>query len=121
MSVSAWRHRACQNITTINWNGGQPSDQPLEVLFKRFSENTLDPMFEDYGNFMKSRPESGEGVYLFHGNFFDYSHTFSVETNDPALIERFVQAIRANKATIAYKEAKQERLQEKDEQQRRRR
>lgn len=39
---------------------------------------------------------NAENVYCFSGNFDDYSHVFSIYTNDPETIEKLTSAIRKN-------------------------
>lgn len=103
--------------TTIHANGskwlGQEPDS-IEKLFERLENNTLDPTFEDYGNFAKNR---GAGVVHFWGNFHDVSAVFDIETDDPELVQSLIAAIKANQDTQAYHDAKHaraERLARKD-------
>jgi hypothetical protein len=97
-------------MTTVNWNGskflGQEPDS-IEVLFERLKTYTLDPIFENYGNFVHLRP--GRPTHFF-GNFLYPSHAFSIDTDDQELIERLVAAIKANKQTPAYLRARRARL-----------
>lgn len=120
-------------LTIIESNGSKwagEAPDPIERLLARLEAETLDPMFEEYGNFVsparKAHHERSErtgwkDVYTdagpiypehpnavhFWGNFQTYSHVFSIYTDDPALIERLTAAIRANQATPAYLDAKQ--------------
>lgn len=85
-----------------------------ENIMRDLAQHTLDPVFELYGNFINLDPEwrSEEvkklraGHTLIFGNFLSYSHAFRVLTDDRALINRFSEAIKRNKATPAYQEAR---------------
>ena len=90
-------------MTIVNWNGSGAT-QPLETLFARLQTNTLDPRFEQYGNFVFVLP----GLTRFWGNFYDYSHCFSVESDEPLIVDGLIKAIRKNQQTEAYKAAKDE-------------
>ena len=48
----------------------------------------------------------------FFGNFFAYSHVFSVYTDDAVVIERLITEIKENKATLEYKRARAERAEQ---------
>lgn len=103
-------------MTVVNWNGSGAT-QPLETLFARLQTNTLDPTFERYGNFVFVSP----GLTKFWGNFYDYSHCFSVESDEPLIVEALIKAIRTNQQTEAYKTAKAEildRVQQEQERER---
>lgn len=74
---------------------------------------TLDPVFEEYGNFVykptwidKEVKEKYKGCTAISGNFETYSHAFNVYTDDEELINEFTEAIRKNQATEEYKAAK---------------
>lgn len=107
----------------------------VEHLHARLTRETLDPTFERYGDFCTvperswieawtDHPVHGAsfaaldrspGVALhFHGNFWSYSHAFSLVSDDETVIVPLVTAIRANKATVAYKEARDERQAQDD-------
>jgi len=96
-----------QGETIINWNGGG-TQHPLERLFELLETEPLHPTFEEYGNFAGTDVpgRQGEGFVLFWGNFYNYSHAFSVQSNDAAMIEKLTKLIRDNQATVAYKEAR---------------
>lgn len=121
-------------MLTINANGskwaGQEQDS-ITVLLERLATNTLDPRFEDYGNFiMPARmtrrtvdAHTGEELIedagplypgapdavRFWGNFYDVSAVFSVDTDEGFIIEKLTAAIRANQASEAYARAKVDR------------
>lgn len=108
---------------------GQPNALGIGALLERLGSATLDPTFERYGNFIQhplyhakpsdtpggweddtGRPmyPQSPGAHRFFGNFFDYSHCFSIDTDEPELIEVLTSAIRANQATAAYADAKRQ-------------
>lgn len=103
------------------WAGEEPDG--IEVLMKRLAEETLDPRFEQYGNFMQNHsalqwlygaPEwSCLGMVRFWGNFLTYSHVFQIDTDDEAVIHPLMAAIKANMATPAYRAARIDILREK--------
>ena len=82
------------------WAGQAPAsvDELLDVL----ARETLDPRFEKYGNFILR----DEPPLRFWGNFFNVSHVFSIDTDDPALIDRLTSAIRANQQRPDYQAAR---------------
>lgn len=108
---------------------GNPSSEDantIEKLYRMLETETLDPMFEKYGDFCTPAeraivrsyneedprvavPLSETGSMHFHGNFFSYSCTFSVYTDDEDVIAKLVNLIKENKATLAYKQARDER------------
>ena len=118
--------------TLILYVGSPWSDDrdTLAKLVGMLATETLDPLFEDYGNFCtpaeraiirhyNEDPRSAAFGALsevasvhFWGNFFSYSCVFSVYTDDPDVIETLKVAILANKATVAYKEARDVRKEE---------
>lgn len=101
--------------TKVLWNGskclGEEPD-PLVVLEERLATHALDPCFEHYGDFAMC--DAGDffahhgapGGTLFFGNFLNISASFSVVTNDPAVITRLTDAVRANQARDDYREAR---------------
>jgi hypothetical protein len=89
---------------------GQPED-PIEKLYEVLE--TLDPSFEDYGNFIDEStewlgedPYPGKKVVVFFGNFWKLSHVFNIHTDEPEVIEKLTRLIRANQATPEYAKAK---------------
>lgn len=106
--------------TIIYANGskyaGQDPDD-LETLFGVLATEPLNPLFEHYGDFCEDgghafdtleHNERWRGYWLFHGNFLNVSHVFRVYTNDASVADRLLAAIRANKATDAYQEARRD-------------
>lgn len=89
-------------VTIIHSNGGGLAG-PIEALFDRLETATLDRTFEDerFGGFASIHDERPE-MTAFFGNFFDYSHVFNIETNDPDLIARLTAAIEKNKLRPDY-------------------
>ncbi len=79
------------------WAGEEPDT--LEVLCEVLQSNTLDRTFEGFGNFVLA--DAGEPV-RFWGNFFDVSHVFSIDTDEPEVIERLSGLIRANQQKPEY-------------------
>lgn len=125
-------------MPTITLNNGSPWADPtptIDDLIALLAREPLDPTWENYGNFgdqcsldwieawsddathgeafrALSR-DRGVAVHFF-GNFWDYSHAFSIVSDDEDVIVRLVRAIRANQATIAYKQARDERKAQDD-------
>lgn len=90
----------------VDYNGGDGVEKKayaINVLFPLLEERTLDPMFEDYGNFIIKMPL---GTIVFWGNFYGYSHIFRIETDETYLINKLTDAIRKNQDTMAYKDLK---------------
>jgi hypothetical protein len=108
------------------WNGDAPA--AIAELLEILARTPLDPVFEEYGNFIDTDPQKAvylgqdryentgpiypdmPGAVQFWGNFAELSHVFRIGTNDPAVIETLTAAIRANQATAAYAEAKAQHL-----------
>ena len=99
--------------TIINWIGHNLSDDgSLEGLFQLLAEHPLDRRFEAYGDFLEApvwseptddwAPDGSDGEVHVSGNFLTYSHTFSITTSDPSLIERFRVALELNLARPDY-------------------
>jgi hypothetical protein len=96
-------------MTTDIITNGSGNAQPIETLFARLESDTLDPMFEAYGDFICYEDRIlAAGAVQFWGNFSTYSHVFDVRTDDPDLIERLSSAIRRNQLTVAYKTLRSE-------------
>jgi hypothetical protein len=81
---------------------------PLAYLLARFACDTLDPVFEGYGNFIFGGEGIPEGHTRFWGGFHTFSHVFSVDTDDADLIALLTKTIRDNQASPAYAQAKVE-------------
>lgn len=102
------------------WMGQEPDS--IQELLNTLKEYTLDPSFEQYGNFITVLQESDFlkvndtikeriGKTHFFGNFYNVSHVFNIDTDEPFIIEALTTAIRKNQQTAEYKEAKKERFQ----------
>jgi len=111
-----------------HWAGTPPDD--VETLLDVLAKHTLDPRFEEYGNFITHNPHDSkqnpdyphkssvrwinnnplyaDDVTAFFGNFYDISHVFSIHINVPSVIEKLTRNIRKNQQTDAYKQAKEE-------------
>ncbi len=116
-----------------HWAGEDESD--LEVLYDRLDQTELDPTWEKYGNFIELNPCQGvenpnfmrfvpeeeqtekqwidgprlfdvEPVWHFNGNFYRWSHGFSIYTNVQEVIDTLTTKIRANQQTDTYQAAK---------------
>lgn len=108
-----------------HWAGEEPDS--IEQLLDVLGYEPLDPSFEDYGNFISTELRRaiyiGNGEYVekeliypespsmvrFWGNFYALSHCFQIDTDEPEMIERLTNAIRANQTTSAYVSASKER------------
>ena len=75
-------------------------------FIEKLQKYTLDPRFEQYGNFIYKNPKfpknpemtkKYKGWYCLFGNFFDYSNAFSIYTNDEKLAKKLRRLIRKNK------------------------
>lgn len=92
------------STTTIHANGskwhGQPPD-PLSVLLDVLRREPLDPRFPHArAGFAEN---IAHGAVKFWGNFYELSHCFDVDTDDPVVIALLAEAIRANRESAAYK------------------
>jgi hypothetical protein len=105
-------------MVKIESNGSKWYGEQIE----RLAAHTLDPSFEDYGNFVFEPRNAqylgrgeyadlgpqypGQNVVRFWGNFADVSGVFHIDTDEPELIEKLTAAIRANQQTDAYQAAR---------------
>jgi len=124
--IQRWVWHNGGGITLIESNGskwaGQAPDS-LDELKRRLRENTLDPTFEEYGNFYTLTSDAWAIVpkeyepfpWHFWGNFEDVSGVFSVFTCDEETLDELCALIEANKAMPAYRQAKAERQQRQKE------
>lgn len=87
----------------------------IEEFISKLEKYHLDPVFEEYGNFIVKNPkfpmnkeltEHYKGWFHFFGNFYDYSNAFSIYTDDVKLANRLRRLIRKNQKSEAYIEAK---------------
>jgi len=112
------------------WAGDEPDS--LGDLLNRLGQNTLSPMFAQYGfaslaHFSREVHEwTDDGNYItqyedlgpiysdapfavsFFGNFWDVSAGFQITTDDPEVVEVLLAAIAANMSTPAYRHAAKE-------------
>jgi hypothetical protein len=94
------------------WAGEEPAT--INDLVTMLNTHPLDPSFERYGNFIIANPISAttrepllpKGGVRFFGNFYAYSHGFSIDTDEAAIIDGLTTAIRANQQTADYRNAK---------------
>lgn len=96
-----------------------------ENILKDLAEYTLDPVFEEYGNFVymptwcdEESAEKYKGLTVISGNFLKLSHAFSLLTDDEKLIKELTEAIRKNQETNEYKQAKVRLMERKAEEKR---
>lgn len=94
------------------WAGQSPDS--VEKLIEVLGLHTLDPRFENYGNFITLDPVAWDtlkplypaGTVNFFGNFRGVSHVFSIVTDEPEIIDALTTAIRTNQATAEYRAIK---------------
>ena len=96
-----------------------------ENILKDLKLHTLDPVFEEYGNFVyiptwedEEAAEKYRGLTAISGNFLTYSHAFRLLTDDAGLIEELTKAIRKNQETEEYKRVKERLMERKTEEKR---
>ena len=86
-------------------------------FMEKLKKYTLDPRFEQYGNFMVKNPKfpknpemtkKYKGWYSLFGNFYDYSNAFSILFFDDTLARKIRRLIRKNQNSEAYIKAKNE-------------
>jgi len=89
----------------------------IDELIEKLKKYTLDPTFEQYGNFLMKNPKfpknpqmtkEYKGWYSLFGNFYDYSNAFSVLFFDDKLARKIRRLIRKNQRSDSYIKAKNE-------------
>ena len=106
-------------MLTIYSNGSHCSGEALDTIDQLctvLTTNTLDPMFERYGNFITAEDDH---IHFF-GNFFDISHVFRLDCDDSDVVYKLETLIRANQKTPAYLNAKLQRDERDREEEKRR-
>lgn len=100
-------------------------DDTKENILKDLAEYTLDPVFEEYGNFVymptwcdEEVAEKYKGLTAISGNFLKLSHAFNLLTDDEKLIKELTEAIRKNQETNEYRQAKVRLMERKAEEKR---
>lgn len=86
----------------------------VDRILRDLAAHTLDPVFEQYGDFCDRHPEwlteaakkKYAGCTRFWGNFLEHAGLFDVITDDRETIARLSKAIARNKATPQYIEAR---------------
>ena len=107
-------------------HGGEEEPETVESLIALLAREPLDPRFERHGNFIAPAlygimervdgvtvyrdgppiyPDAPDAVRIW-GNFFNLSHVFCVDTDEPEIIKALTTAIRANQTSAAYLAAK---------------
>lgn len=101
-------------------------DDTKENILKDLAEYTLDPVFEEYGNFVymptwcdKEAADKYKGLTAISGNFLTLSHAFRLLTDDKQLIKELTEAIRKNQKTEEYKQARVRLMERKTEEKKR--
>jgi hypothetical protein len=108
-------------------NGSKWAGQKLdtiEELLNVLNKYSLDPSFEQHGNFVNNNPqwikpeakEKYKGCTKFFGNFATYSHVFDIITDEPEVIEALTEAIKRNTETEEYKKHKKEYIEKEQRQ-----
>jgi hypothetical protein len=98
------------------WYGQEPDS--IETLLDAFSKYTLDPRFENYGDFVNLNPqwlnrvnaEKYAGCASIFGNFMNGHGVFNIITDDQELIAKIAALVNQNKQTPEYKQHKKELL-----------
>ena len=100
-------------------------DDTKENILKDLAEYTLDPVFEEYGNFVytptwcdEESAEKYKGLTAISGNFLTLSHAFRLLTDDEELIKELTETIKRNQETEEYKQAKVRLMERKVEEKR---
>jgi len=101
----------------VNYKGSMSFEEQLatiEELKEILKNNTLDPVFEQYGNFVDrapkwDNPESSKqfkGCASIFGNFLTLSHVFHIITDDEQIIGEIEALVAENKKRPEYQAAK---------------
>jgi hypothetical protein len=91
------------NSNGSKWAGEEPDT--IEVLIDTLKTYTLDPTFEEYGNFVL--PNKGTDQIRVWGNFQNVSHVFSIDGTE-AELAILIKAIREHQQTTRYLAARKE-------------
>jgi hypothetical protein len=83
-----------------HWAGEKPDT--LDVLLRALAEETLNPLFEEYGNFVF---RENDGMIQCWGNFLTVSHVFCIDGTEEEMAP-LIGAIRFNQSTHQYLAAK---------------
>lgn len=102
------------------WYGQTPDT--IEDLLKVLENEVLDPMYEDFGNFINLKPqwvkpeanEKYKNCVKIFGNFSTISHVFDIITDEQEIISKLHEAITNNKNTNRYKESKERYINKKN-------
>lgn len=98
-------------MITIHWNGSKwagESPDSLDRLEEVLATEVLHPSFEHHRRDKPPfRDVTEAGTTLFHGNFWEVSHVFAVETDEPETIARLRSLIDANMQRPEYVAARQ--------------
>jgi hypothetical protein len=84
-----------------HWAGEDPS--PIADLEEALKTEPLDRSLENYGNFIIQPTVEHDRVVRFWGNFFGVSHVFSIDTDEPEVIEHLTALIRTNQKRPDYR------------------
>lgn len=96
------------------WYGQKPNT--IEKLIEVLKNHPLDPVYEQYGNFINNNPkclkkeaaEKYQGCTKINGNFAKYSHAFDIITDEPEIINQLAEAIKQNINSEAYSKLRKE-------------
>lgn len=85
------------------WHGQAPDS--IATLIEVLKTETLDPTFENYGNFITYPTIEHDNLVRLFGNFQTVSHVFQIYGTE-AELRGVIEAIRANQARDDYKAAR---------------
>lgn len=89
----------------------------IDDFIKKLENYILDPVFEQYGNFLIKAPKFSKSKELtekyknswhLFGNFYDYSNAFSIFIDENETVEKLKACINQNKKTEKYISAKKD-------------